>query len=142
MSQLTSDTTTTPVTTSGTTSETTSGTTSGTTYETTSYNLGMVKWFNGTKGYGFITNLETEQDIFVHHSNLIVNEDCWKTLLQGEYVEYDIDSGTNNREQAKHVTGIHKGPLMCESNRNNNLNIIRSRWKTKEGEDDTTTETH
>ena len=94
-------------------------------------NIGIVKWFNGSKGFGFIRSLSDNSEIFVHHSNLQVNEDCWKTLIQGEYVEYDVDSATEGRVQAKSVTGIKRGPLMCESNKNNNLNIIRSKWTKK-----------
>ena len=106
--------------------------------ETIRDNVGIVKWFNGSKGFGFIRSLQDGSEIFVHHSNLHVNEDCWKTLIQGEYVEFDIDSATEGRVQAKSVTGIRRGPLMCESNKNNNLNIIRSKWTKKSSEEDTT----
>ena len=111
--------------------------------ETIRDNVGIVKWFNGSKGFGFIRNLQDNSEIFVHHSNLHVNEDCWKTLIQGEYVEFDIDSATEGRVQAKSVTGIKRGPLMCESNKNNNLNIIRSKWtkKSQDGEEDSLNET-
>ena len=111
--------------------------------ETIRDNVGIVKWFNGSKGFGFIRNLQENSEIFVHHSNLHVNEDCWKTLIQGEYVEFDIDSATEGRVQAKSVTGIKRGPLMCESNKNNNLNIIRSKWtkKSQDGEEDSLNET-
>ena len=85
---------------------------------------GIVKWFNGSKGFGFIKNVKNNDEIFVHHSNLVVDEDCWKTLIQGEYVEYDVDSASEGRTQATTVTGINGGPLLCESNKNNNLNII------------------
>lgn len=111
--------------------------------ETIRDNVGIVKWFNGSKGFGFIRNLQDNSEIFVHHSNLHVNEDCWKTLIQGEYVEFDIDSATEGRVQAKSVTGIKRGPLMCESNKNNNLNIIRSKWtkKSQDGEEENLNET-
>ena len=111
--------------------------------ETIRDNVGIVKWFNGSKGFGFIRNLQDNSEIFVHHSNLHVNEDCWKTLIQGEYVEFDIDSATEGRVQAKSVTGIKRGPLMCESNKNNNLNIIRSKWtkKSQDGEEESLNET-
>ena len=95
---------------------------------------GIVKWFNGSKGFGFIKNVKNNDEIFVHHSNLVVDEDCWKTLIQGEYVEYDVDSASEGRTQATTVTGINGGPLLCESNKNNNLNIIRNKWKKNTGE--------
>jgi CspA family cold shock protein len=49
---------------------------------------GTVKWFNETKGFGFITPESGEKDCFVHHSAIQGNG--FKTLAEGERVEFDI----------------------------------------------------
>lgn len=48
---------------------------------------GRVKWFNNEKGYGFIDYKENE-DIFVHYS--AINQDGYKTLTEGQYVEFSL----------------------------------------------------
>ena len=53
-------------------------------------NKGTVKWFNNQKGYGFIT-LEDGKEVFVHYSGL--NMEGFKTLDQGQAVEFDIIEG-------------------------------------------------
>jgi len=53
-------------------------------------NMGTVKWFNNSKGYGFLTN-EDGTDIFVHFS--AVTMDGYKTLKQGDQVSFDIVDG-------------------------------------------------
>ena len=47
-------------------------------------NNGTVKWFNATKGYGFITNDETGEEVFVHFSGIVA--DGYKTLEDGQKV--------------------------------------------------------
>ncbi|BFL48426.1 cold-shock protein [Lactonifactor longoviformis] len=54
-------------------------------------NKGTVKWFNSTKGYGFITNNETNEEVFVHFSGLAM--DGFKTLEDGQSVTFDITNG-------------------------------------------------
>lgn len=49
---------------------------------------GTVKWFNGSKGYGFITK-EDGEDVFVHY-NSIVGEG-YKTLDEGEQVQFEVE---------------------------------------------------
>jgi CspA family cold shock protein len=49
---------------------------------------GKVKWFNDLKGYGFITSSDNLEDIYVHHTD--IRADGYKTLRQGESVEYDL----------------------------------------------------
>jgi CspA family cold shock protein len=51
---------------------------------------GTVKWFNGEKGYGFITG-EDGKDTFAHYSQ--INSDGYKTLDEGQKVSYDIGEG-------------------------------------------------
>ncbi|WP_077367171.1 cold-shock protein [Anaerosalibacter sp. Marseille-P3206] len=51
---------------------------------------GTVKWFNATKGYGFISTEEGE-DVFVHYS--AISGDGFKTLEEGQQVEFEIVQG-------------------------------------------------
>ena len=51
---------------------------------------GTVKWFNNQKGYGFISD-EAGNDVFVHYSGL--NMEGYKTLEEGQAVEYDVTEG-------------------------------------------------
>jgi cold shock CspA family protein len=84
---------------------------------------GVCKWFNNKSGYGFLTVTEGEKkdvDIFVHHSSLNVgNEDQYKYLVQGEYVDFtvsSIDKSESKHEfHATNVTGVNNGKLMCET---------------------------
>lgn len=52
---------------------------------------GTVKWFNETKGFGFITPENGQKDCFVHHS--AIKADGFRTLTEGERVEFDIVQG-------------------------------------------------
>ena len=60
---------------------------------------GKVKWFNNKKGYGFITP-ESGNDVFVHFS--AIKSDGYKTLQEGQEVEFDIQQGPKG-EQAANV---------------------------------------
>jgi CspA family cold shock protein len=51
---------------------------------------GTVKWFNDTKGFGFITG-DDGQDVFVHHSAIV--GEGHKTLREGERVEFEVQQG-------------------------------------------------
>ena len=51
---------------------------------------GKVKWFNAEKGYGFITT-EDGKDVFVHYSQ--INSEGYKTLDEGQAVEFEINDG-------------------------------------------------
>ena len=64
-------------------------------------NKGTVKWFNATKGFGFITNESTGEDVFVHFSGIAV--DGYKTLEENQEVTFDIIEG-NRGPQAVNVT--------------------------------------
>ena len=51
---------------------------------------GTVKWFNSTKGFGFIAREEGE-DVFVHHN--AIQGDGYKSLDEGEQVQFEIEQG-------------------------------------------------
>jgi CspA family cold shock protein len=51
---------------------------------------GVVKWFNGAKGYGFIQR-QSGEDVFVHFSAIQV--EGYKTLVEGEAVEFECQQG-------------------------------------------------
>ncbi|WP_374285725.1 cold-shock protein [Lactococcus sp.] len=61
---------------------------------------GTVKWFNATKGFGFIT-AEDGKDVFVHFS--AINTDGFKTLDEGQKVTFDLEEGPRG-PQAVNVT--------------------------------------
>lgn len=63
---------------------------------------GTVKWFNATKGYGFISG-ENGEDVFVHYS--AINVDGYKTLEEGQEVQFEISEGQKG-PQATDVTLI------------------------------------
>jgi CspA family cold shock protein len=61
---------------------------------------GTVKWFNASKGYGFIKR-DSGDDVFVHYKSIIGTG--YKSLKQGEPVEFEIEQ-TEKGLQAKNVT--------------------------------------
>ena len=63
---------------------------------------GTVKWFNGSKGYGFISQ-EGGEDVFVHFQSII--GDGYKTLEEGQKVEFTVGEGEKG-PQAKDVEVI------------------------------------
>ena len=63
---------------------------------------GTVKWFNADKGFGFITTDEGT-DAFAHFSQ--INKDGFKTLNEGEKVEFDVVDGAKG-PQAENITTI------------------------------------
>lgn len=64
---------------------------------------GTVKWFNGEKGYGFIER-EDGDDLFVHFSE--IQGEGYKSLDEGQAVEFDITEGRNGKAQASNVRKI------------------------------------
>ncbi len=64
--------------------------------------IGTVKWFNGSKGYGFITH-EGGPDVFVHFS--AIQGEGFKNLEEGQKVEFTVEQGPKG-PQASNVTLI------------------------------------
>ena len=56
---------------------------------------GVVKWFNESKGYGFLST-EDGSDVFVHYSSIQGNG--YKTLAEGDSVNFDIEEGSKGRK--------------------------------------------
>ena len=57
---------------------------------------GTVKWFNNSKGYGFIVPDDSEKDVFVHFSN--IETEGYKTLEEGQKVEFETAEGEKGPE--------------------------------------------
>lgn len=76
-----------------------------------------VKWFNSKAGYGFLKDLESEADVFVHHSGIETPENVYKTLTTGEYVSYSTRTDEKGKVLAVNITGIGGGPLLCQQPR-------------------------
>lgn len=101
--------------------------------------LGRVKWFNPRSGFGFVTRVDDDSDVFVHHSGLVPNNECFKTLYTGEYVEMEITTDEHGKHFASNVRGPKGGDLMCERyvkserppRRNNGSNTSGGGWSTQ-----------
>jgi len=63
---------------------------------------GKVKWFNDAKGFGFIAQ-ETGEDVFVHFS--AIQMDGFKTLAEGQDVEFEVQSGAKGLHAANVTRG-------------------------------------
>jgi CspA family cold shock protein len=63
---------------------------------------GTVKWFNGSKGYGFIQR-ESGEDVFVHYSAIV--GDGYRNLVEGQQVEFIVTNGQKGL-QAQEVVVI------------------------------------
>lgn len=60
---------------------------------------GTVKWFNESKGFGFITPDDGSKDVFVHFSAL--SGDGFKTLAEGQSVQFDVEQGPKGPQAAR-----------------------------------------
>ena len=64
---------------------------------------GTVKWFNGSKGYGFITRDDGEKDVFVHFS--AIQGEGYRNLEEGQRVEFEVEDSPKG-PQAANVTKV------------------------------------
>ena len=71
-------------------------------YKEVSKEQGTVKWFNASKGYGFIQR-ESGEDVFVHFS--AIQADGYKSLNEGQAVEFEVTRGPKGL-QAANVTSL------------------------------------
>lgn len=93
---------------------------SKTTSDSSARLLGRVKWFNNKAGFGFVTALDgdkKDEDVFVHHTGVVVGEEQYKYLVQGEYVSFTLTTSDNTEHpyQAGNIRGVCDGLLMCET---------------------------
>ncbi|KAL3383144.1 hypothetical protein AABB24_002569 [Solanum stoloniferum] len=70
---------------------------------------GIVKWFSNEKCFGFITPKDGSSDLFVHQSG--IRSEGFRSLSDGEEVEYVIESGNDGRSKAVDVTGPDGAPV-------------------------------
>ena len=63
---------------------------------------GIVKWFNDTKGFGFIES-ETGSDIFVHHTS--IQGEGYRSLADGQEVQFEVENGPKG-EKAVNVVKL------------------------------------
>lgn len=65
-------------------------------------NNGTVKWFNAEKGYGFISNDEGGDDVFVHFS--AIECEGFKTLKEGQKVSFDVEPDPKNTNKMRAIS--------------------------------------
>lgn len=67
--------------------------------------LGTVKWFNASKGYGFITPSDGSDDVFAHYS--AIEMEGYKTLQEGQQVQFEVQEGPKG-PQASNIRSMAK----------------------------------
>ncbi|KAF2291435.1 hypothetical protein GH714_024064 [Hevea brasiliensis] len=67
---------------------------------------GSVKWFSAQKGFGFIAPDDGGEDLFVHQTS--IQSDGFRTLSEGQPVEFSIDFGEDGRTKAVDVVGVSR----------------------------------
>ena len=71
---------------------------------------GTVKWFNETKGFGFISNDEGGDDVFVHFS--AIQTDGFKTLAEGQKVSYETEPDPKDAGKLRIDPGTQGPPIL------------------------------
>lgn len=79
------------------------------------------KWFNNQKGYGFLVDSETKEEIFVHYSQLQM--DGFKSLHEDDMVTYEVEAGNDERQQAINVTPILTMKMIEDSLKEDDLHV-------------------
>ena len=82
--------------------------------------IGRVKWFNNSRGFGFITGTVggEEKDVFAHHSAIVTQSSQFKYLVPGEYVAFNLNTEEgSDKISADNITGVNSGKLLCETRR-------------------------
>eukprot|EP01066_Platyproteum_vivax_P003600 Platyproteum_vivax@DN14543_c0_g1_i1.p1 len=75
---------------------------------------GTCKWFDSTKGFGFIIPGDGSQEIFVHQMQ--IRSDGFRSLAEGEAVEFEIEKDEQGRRKAIEVTGPNGAKVRGETN--------------------------
>ncbi|KAK6778179.1 hypothetical protein RDI58_024897 [Solanum bulbocastanum] len=70
---------------------------------------GTVKWFSDQKGFGFVTPDDGGPELFVHQSG--IRSEGFRSLADGEAVEFEVESGNDGRSKAVDVTGPDGAPV-------------------------------
>ncbi|MEN3355873.1 MAG: cold shock protein [Betaproteobacteria bacterium] len=65
---------------------------------------GTVKWFNDSKGFGFITPDGGGEDLFAHFS--AINMPGFKTLTEGQKVSFEVTAGNQGKKQASNIQAV------------------------------------
>ena len=100
--------------------------------------MGCVKWFNSQKGFGYITLKSgplTGEDIFTHHSAIVLQDEKYKYLVAGEYVHITVMDC--NKEGFKYQANLvcapcENGQLMCEIRSQRKPRDSRSKYSNEE----------
>ncbi len=74
---------------------------------------GTVKWFNNSKGYGFLGRDDGGADVFAHYSS--IESDGYKTLREGQPVTFDVIPGERGRPQADKVIPLRENKSLSHS---------------------------
>jgi len=77
-------------------------------------NLGQVLRFFNRKGYGFIRDLDSDTDLFVHNTEIMVADGGYRKLYPGEYVSFTVAT-RDEREVCSNVRGVRGGTLLTEN---------------------------